>query len=247
MRLVRAVVCAVMLSCLDVLPGTTLFMIIAMAPAAAQQGNLDAIYKRYNELYAAGNYAAALVEAQKFEAGVKARFGVNHAKYGSALNNLAMVYAAQGKYADAEELYKRDLEISEKALGKDHRDVATTLNNLANVYKDQGKYAEAEGLLSLPTGSRDWRLVRSTSVSGISRALRVLPSRANRRHWGPVSASRRSGCSRYPMPSPTSLIVVTYEPRTVPLGLIGSRAKQPPATERGQSNHLQNRDKQDTV
>jgi len=46
----------------------------AFTPAAAQQADLNAIYKRFNELYEAGNYPAALVEAQKFEAAVKARF-----------------------------------------------------------------------------------------------------------------------------------------------------------------------------
>ena len=95
-----------------------------MAPAAAQQGDLGATLRRFNELYAAGNYPAALVEAQKLEAGVKARFGVNHANYGVALDNLARVYGQQGKYADAEGLYKRALAIREKALGADHPDVA---------------------------------------------------------------------------------------------------------------------------
>jgi CHAT domain-containing protein len=62
------------------------------------------------------------------------------------LNNLAGVYEAQGKYADAEGLYRRALAIKEKALGADHPDVAQTLHNLALVYADQRKYADAEGL-----------------------------------------------------------------------------------------------------
>ena len=41
---------------------------------------------------------------------------------------------AQGRYADAEPLYKRALAIYEKALGPDHPYVATTLNNLAVLY-----------------------------------------------------------------------------------------------------------------
>ena len=146
MRLVRAAVCAVMLSCLGILPGSLFFVVIDLAPAAAQQGDLNAIEKRFNEFYAAGDYPAALVEAQKFEAGVKARFGVNHANYGVALNSLANVYAAQGKYTDAEGLYQRALAIKEKALGKDHPAVASSLNNLAIVYWRQSKYADAEGL-----------------------------------------------------------------------------------------------------
>ena len=52
----------------------------------------------------------------------------------------------QGKYGEAEELYKRALAIREKALGVNHPDVARTLTNLAMLYWTQGKYREAEGL-----------------------------------------------------------------------------------------------------
>ena len=63
-----------------------------------------------------------------------------------ALNDLAELYHDQGRYADAEPLFKRALTIREKALGPDHPDVATTLNNLAELYHDQGRYADAEPL-----------------------------------------------------------------------------------------------------
>ena len=152
MRRIVAVACAVMLSRLGVLLGSISIMVIAMAPAAAQQGDLDATFKRYNELYAAGNYAAALVEAQKFEAGVKARFGVNHANYALALSSLARVYEAQGKYTDAEPLYKRALAIREKALGPDHPDVATALNNLALLYQAPGPLRRRRAALQARAG-----------------------------------------------------------------------------------------------
>ena len=132
----------------SVLSVTTLLFIIAVTPAASQQGDPVAIQKRFNELYAAGNYPAALVEAQKLEAGFKARFGVNHANYAIALASLADVYWRQGKYAEAEALYKRAVVIREKVLGKDHSGVADYLNSLGLILNDQGKYAEAEGLYS---------------------------------------------------------------------------------------------------
>jgi len=50
---------------------------------------------------------------------------------------------SQGKYAEAEPLYRRAIEIDEKTLGKD-LDVARDYNNLAHLLQDQGKYAEAE-------------------------------------------------------------------------------------------------------
>ena len=52
----------------------------------------------------------------------------------------------QGRYADAEPLFKRSLAIREKALGLDHLNVATSLNNLAVLYGTQGRYADAEPL-----------------------------------------------------------------------------------------------------
>jgi hypothetical protein len=48
------------------------------------------------------------------------------------------LYQAQGRYADAEPLYKRFLAIKEKALGPDHSSTATSLNNRAWLYKDTG-------------------------------------------------------------------------------------------------------------
>ena len=102
---------------------------LALVPAGAQQSDLQAIYKRYQEYYQAGNYAAAVVEAQKLEAVSKGRFGTSHTNYAAALNNLANVYSAQGKYSDAEGLYKRALAIRETALGANHLDVGQTLHN----------------------------------------------------------------------------------------------------------------------
>ena len=64
----------------------------------------------------------------------------------TSLNNLAALYGAQGKYTEAEPLYKRSLQIREKALGPDHPDVGQSMNNLALLYEAQGKYAEAEPL-----------------------------------------------------------------------------------------------------
>jgi len=63
-----------------------------------------------------------------------------------ALNNLAELYLAQRKYADAEPLFQRSLAIKENALGPDNPAVAAALTSLAELYFEQGKYAEAEPL-----------------------------------------------------------------------------------------------------
>ena len=72
--------------------------------------------------------------------------GPDHPSVSTTLNNLAGLLESQGKYEEAEPLYRRALKIYEKALGPDHPSVATTLNNLATLYKSQGKYEEAEPL-----------------------------------------------------------------------------------------------------
>ncbi|MBF0345132.1 MAG: CHAT domain-containing protein, partial [Nitrospirae bacterium] len=73
--------------------------------------------------------------------------GKEHPSTATSLNNLANLYQATGRYAEAKPLLKRALEINEKALGKEHPSTATSLNNLANLYQATGRYAEAEPLL----------------------------------------------------------------------------------------------------
>lgn len=63
-----------------------------------------------------------------------------------SLDNLAVLYSNQGKYAEAEPLYQRSMAIREKGLGPDHPAVATSLHNLAGFYANQRKYAEAQPL-----------------------------------------------------------------------------------------------------
>jgi len=63
------------------------------------------------------------------------------------MNNLGLYYNAQARYAQAEPLYKRALEIDEASLGKDHPKVTTDLNNLAVLYQDTNRLSEAEPLM----------------------------------------------------------------------------------------------------
>ena len=63
-----------------------------------------------------------------------------------SLNNLALLYHAQGRYEEAEPLYLQALELYKRLLGDHHPHVATSLNNLAGLYDAQGRYNEAEPL-----------------------------------------------------------------------------------------------------
>ena len=64
----------------------------------------------------------------------------------AALNAQVGKLYGEGKYAEATEIGKRSLALSERKLGPDHPNVGTSLNNLALLYQAQGRYSEAEPL-----------------------------------------------------------------------------------------------------
>ncbi|WP_417913250.1 tetratricopeptide repeat protein [Candidatus Electronema sp. TJ] len=100
-------------------------------------------------LLAAGQMARTMGDYQRAEEwlehllAIREQEGKEDEALALALNDLAVVYYSQGRYEEAEPLYKRSLEIWEKALGKEHPHVAATLNNLAELYRTQGRYEEA--------------------------------------------------------------------------------------------------------
>jgi CHAT domain-containing protein/tetratricopeptide (TPR) repeat protein len=78
--------------------------------------------------------------------GQRAALGADHPEVAKGLNNLALLYNTQGRYAEAEALQKRALAIKEKRVGADKPTVAASLDNLASLYSEQGRYAEAKVL-----------------------------------------------------------------------------------------------------
>ena len=56
------------------------------------------------------------------------------------------LYRSQGRYKEAEPLYKQALLLYQELLEECHPAVATSLNNLALLYSSQGRYEEAEPL-----------------------------------------------------------------------------------------------------
>jgi CHAT domain-containing protein/tetratricopeptide (TPR) repeat protein len=76
----------------------------------------------------------------------KQTLGPDHPEVGKIMNNLAVLYWEQGRYAEAEPLYGQSLKIKVEALGLDHPAVAKSVKNLAILYQDQGRYEEAEQL-----------------------------------------------------------------------------------------------------
>ena len=72
--------------------------------------------------------------------------GTNQMSVAKCLNRLGELYVLQGKHAEAQPLFQRSLEISEKALGTNHVDVAEVLYLRAWSYQLQKQYAQAEAL-----------------------------------------------------------------------------------------------------
>jgi tetratricopeptide (TPR) repeat protein len=109
----------------------------------------EAVWKQYMRAglsaYQRGDYAEA---TKQWEAALKEAqdFGAQKTHPAISLYALAELYRAQGRYGEAEPLYKRSLAIREKALGPKHPDVALSLNQLAGLYYFQGRYEDAEPL-----------------------------------------------------------------------------------------------------
>jgi tetratricopeptide (TPR) repeat protein len=70
--------------------------------------------------------------------------GWNKGLISQALNNLAELYQYQGRFPEAERLFRRTLAVREKALGPEHPDIGESLHNLAFLFQEQGRYNEAE-------------------------------------------------------------------------------------------------------
>lgn len=60
------------------------------------------------------------------------------------INSLALLYSETERYAEAEPLYMKALEIIKKIRGEKHIDTAMIMNNLAELYRKTARYAEAE-------------------------------------------------------------------------------------------------------
>jgi tetratricopeptide (TPR) repeat protein len=63
------------------------------------------------------------------------------------IQGIGRVFVALRRYADAEQAFKRALEIRERALGPNDYRVAITLNDLGSLYLYRRRYADAEPLL----------------------------------------------------------------------------------------------------
>jgi len=104
------------------------------------------ISQQYVKAYKAGHYSKGIAVAKKGYQYALKNFGETDQDTLTSINNLAFLYQSQGRYGEAEPLYKRCLQLREEILGPKHPDTLTSINNLALLYNSQGRYGEAEPL-----------------------------------------------------------------------------------------------------
>jgi serine/threonine protein kinase len=75
---------------------------------------------------------------------LRRELGDEHDTTCMVMNNLASVYAHEGRFAPAERLFMHVLEANKRRLGPEHRDTLAVMNNLTVLYLTQGNLAAAE-------------------------------------------------------------------------------------------------------
>ena len=81
-------------------------------------------------------------------------------------HQLGILYADQGKLAEAEQMYQRALQGTEKAWGPEHTPTLSIVHNLGNLYAGQGKLVEAEQmyLQALQGHEKAWGLEHTSTL-----------------------------------------------------------------------------------
>ena len=111
----------------------------------AQQSSWDATMAAAAKAYQDRNfpeaqrlYSQALQQAEAF--------GPADPRLATNLNNLAESYRQGDRFAEAEPLYKRSLEVWERARGPRDVTLSPVLSNLGELYRQMGRYPAAEPL-----------------------------------------------------------------------------------------------------
>ena len=127
-----------------------LFMVILATSftltADAQQEKYNKLNKKLATLYKSGRNLEAIEVAKQALQVAEETFGKKHPYVSASLNNLALLYIAEGQYEKAEGLYERSLKIAEEHLGKDNPQLVNILQNMVKCNEKLGKIDKAERL-----------------------------------------------------------------------------------------------------
>ncbi len=105
--------------------------------------------------YSAWPLCGQLIPHAQLLASLIDEYGFDFPEAARLIHQAGYYLSERAQYAEAEPLYRRALDIYEKALGVEHPDVVTSLNSLAVLYLNQGKYGEAEPLLKRSLAVRE--------------------------------------------------------------------------------------------
>jgi len=126
-----------------------------------------------------GRYQEAVPFCQRSLAICERELGPMHSLTATSLHNLAVLYYAQGKYREAEPLFKRvvdirqiELSTSQHNLSTSQHNLSTSQHNLAKVYKALGKQDDAEPLFE--EAKKIWELDMEDSFPNATRHLNHL-------------------------------------------------------------------------
>jgi tetratricopeptide (TPR) repeat protein len=106
--------------------------------------NIAVSLRASGDLDQAERFSARAVDAK----GADPRLGPYHPATAIATVNLALVYQDQGKYAEAEQIFKHAVEVTERGLGPDDPEVAICLERYAGLLTKMERKAEAEERLT---------------------------------------------------------------------------------------------------
>ncbi|KAJ5344404.1 TPR repeat protein [Penicillium brevicompactum] len=92
---------------------------------------------------------------QRALAGREKALGADHTSTLQTVDDLGILYRAQGKLDQAEQMHQRALAGREKALGVDHTSTLQTVHNLGFLYWNQGKLDQAEQMYQRALAGRE--------------------------------------------------------------------------------------------
>ncbi len=186
---------------------------------AAAPDSPEVLYQTAAKLSKDGKYAEALPFAERYLAEMKSRYGENHAKYATALDNLASRYREQNRRTDAEPLLKQALAIRERVLGSGHTLTLITLVQLGQLYTGLRQEKQAELFLKQALDGFEQELGANASLTLTSvDSLALLYYRQGRyAEAGPLylrtleAYERTSGKDNSQTLATASLLLSTYE------------------------------------
>jgi CHAT domain-containing protein/tetratricopeptide (TPR) repeat protein len=142
------------------------------AAEARRAPDAASLNRQITEQQNSGNYAEAILLAQRLVALMKARHGQVSVEHADALERLAETYFGQSKYAEAEPVYVQVVAIRTKVLGAHDERVLSTIVTLADLYRQSGHPQMGEPLLQKALEARIEAVGRNHA--SLADALRAL-------------------------------------------------------------------------